>query len=105
MKLKDEQLQAVYSGHDVFANRLLKEYLFPGAPLSLRPQARSGWWTVYSRGFDGGSSEEFGVEAVVISSGSRLEDSAVDRATLENPLLSDRVCAVVVDEAHCVSKW
>ena len=41
----------------------------------------------------------------MISSGSRLEDSAVDRATLENPLLSDRVCAVVVDEAHCVSKW
>ena len=50
---------------------------------------------VSSRGFDGRSSEEFGVEAVVIFSGSRLEDSAVDRvflATLENPLLSDRVC-------------
>ena len=69
------------------------------------PARRAKRSCVSSRGFNGGSSEEFGVEAVVISSGSRLEDSAVDRATLENPLLSDRVCAVVVDEAHCVSKW
>ena len=72
------------------------------------------------------------VEAVVISSGSR-ESSIVDmeflvtekslksaslvfsspealtslkwREMLENPVTSNRVCAVVIDEAHCVSKW
>ena len=72
------------------------------------------------------------VEAVVISSSSR-ENSLVDkelratensvckasfifsspeallcskwRAVLDNPLVSNRVCAVVIDEAHCVSKW
>ena len=72
------------------------------------------------------------VDAVVISSGSR-ESSIVDkeflatekslksaslvfsslealtslkwREMLENPATSNRVCAVVIDEAHCVSKW
>ena len=73
-----------------------------------------------------------GVHAVVISSSSR-ENTIVDREfratetslssaslifsspealihtkwreALENPVVSHRVCAVVVDEAHCVSKW
>ena len=27
------------------------------------------------------------------------------REALENPILSHRVCTVVVDKAHCVSKW
>ena len=73
-----------------------------------------------------------GVEAVVFSSSSR-ERSIIDkefiatdgnmrgaslifsspealahpkwREVLEDPLLCDRVCAIVVDEAHCVSKW
>ena len=27
------------------------------------------------------------------------------REVFENSLVTDRVCAVVVDEAHCVSKW
>ena len=27
------------------------------------------------------------------------------RKVLENSLVTNRVCAVVVDEAHCVSKW
>ena len=72
-----------------------------------------------------------GVRAVIVSSGGRegrvaqdllaSEDTlgsaslvfcspealAVDkwRDSLENPSFSDRVCAIVVDEAHCVSKW
>ena len=73
-----------------------------------------------------------GVEAVVISSSSReksvvgeefraTEKSVVSasfifsspealihskwREVLENPLVSNRVCAIVIDEAHCVSKW
>ena len=73
-----------------------------------------------------------GVQAVIIAGGSR-ESSVVDkeclateksftsashifsspealahvkwREALENPLMFSRVCAVVVDEAHCVSKW
>ena len=73
-----------------------------------------------------------GVQAVIISCGSR-ESSVVEkeflatdsslmsashifsspealahtkwREALENPLMFSRVCAVVVDEAHCVSKW
>ena len=72
------------------------------------------------------------VEAMIISSGSR-EGSVVDkeflateenlrsaclifsspealayskwRQALENPVVSSRVCAVIIDEAHCVSKW
>ena len=75
---------------------------------------------------------ENGVQAVIISFGSR-ESSVVGkeflatessltsashifsspealahtkwRGALENPLVFSRVCAVVVDEAHCVSKW
>ena len=71
------------------------------------------------------------VEALIISSGSR-EGSVVDkeflateenlrsahlifsspealayskwRQALENPVVSSRVCAVIIDEAHCVSK-
>ena len=27
------------------------------------------------------------------------------RDALENPLVSNRVCAIAIDEAHCVSKW
>ena len=27
------------------------------------------------------------------------------REVLENPLVSSRVCALVINEAHCVSKW
>ena len=27
------------------------------------------------------------------------------RDILEKPSLSDRVCAIVVDECHCISKW
>lgn len=78
------------------------------------------------------SLRQAGVEAVIISCGSR-EASIVDkefiateerlssaslifsspealahtkwREALENPLVSNRVCAIVVDEAHCVSKW
>ena len=78
------------------------------------------------------SLRERSVEAVVISSGSR-ETSAVDkeflateenmksasiifsspealaytkwRQVLEHPSVSSRVCAIVIDEAHCVSKW
>ena len=73
-----------------------------------------------------------GVQAVIISCGLR-ESSVVDkeclatesrftsashifsspealahtkwREALENPLVFSRVCAVVVDETHCVSKW
>ena len=72
------------------------------------------------------------VEAVVISSNSRenslvskefraTENNVVDasiifsspealihskwREVMENPLASNRVCALVIDEAHCVSKW
>ena len=73
-----------------------------------------------------------GVEAVVISSGSR-ESSIIDkefiatekilvsasfifaspealahlkwREIIEKPSVSDCVCAVIIDEAHCVSKW
>ena len=72
-----------------------------------------------------------GVDAVVISSGSRegivdkefcateksLQSASLIfsspealshskwRDALENPSVSSHVCAVVVDEAHCVSKW
>lgn len=72
------------------------------------------------------------IEAVVISSSSqdntlvdrefRATESSVAKASLifsspesllqrkwrevlENPLVSSRVCALVIDEAHCVSKW
>ena len=73
-----------------------------------------------------------GAQAVIISGGSR-ESSVMDkeclptessftsashifstpqalahtkwREALENPLMFSRVCAVEVDEAHCVSKW
>ena len=72
------------------------------------------------------------VEAVVISSNSRenslvskefraTEKNVVDasiifsspealihskwREVMENPLMSNRMCALVIDEAHCVSKW
>ena len=71
------------------------------------------------------------IEAVIISSGSR-ECSVVDkeflateenlrsacfiftsealayskwRQALENPVVSSRVGSVIIDEAHCVSKW
>ena len=27
------------------------------------------------------------------------------REAIEKPVISDRIVAVVVDEAHCVSKW
>ena len=27
------------------------------------------------------------------------------RGAIENPVVSSRVVAVVIDEAHCVSKW
>ena len=40
---------------------------------------------------------------VFCSPESLLEDKWRD--TLEKPGISGRVCAVVVDEAHCVSKW
>ena len=73
-----------------------------------------------------------GVHAVVISSNSsensivdrefRATESSLTRASLifsspealthtkwrdalENPLVSNRVCAIAIDEAHCVSKW
>ena len=72
-----------------------------------------------------------GIDAVVISSDRRGEAVADDfvacesslktaslifcspealvqtkwRETMEKPGVSDRVCAIVVDEAHCISKW
>ena len=77
------------------------------------------------------SLREKGVGAVIISSGGRegrvakallATEDTMDRASLvfcspeallldkwrdalEKPGVSERVCAVVVDEAHCVSKW
>ena len=41
--------------------------------------------------------------SLVFSSPEALADTKW-RKTLESPLMSSRVCAVVVDEAHCVSK-
>ena len=77
------------------------------------------------------SLQDSGVRAVIVSSGGRetwitesllateetlmsasLEfcspESLVQdkwRDILEKPSLSDRVCAIVVDECHCISKW
>ena len=31
--------------------------------------------------------------------------SSTWRETLEKPVIADRIVAVVVDEAYCVSKW
>ena len=76
------------------------------------------------------SLRDSGVKAVVISSGSKdtftsdfiasesiLRTASLIfcspealispkwRVALEKPNISDRVCAVAVDEAHCISKW
>ena len=43
--------------------------------------------------------------ASVISSSPEALAHTKWREALENPLVSSCVCAIVVDEAHCVSKW
>ena len=77
------------------------------------------------------SLQDSGVRAVIVSSGgreNRIPESLLEteetlmsaslafcspeslvqdkwRDILEKPSLSDRVCAIVVDECHCISKW
>ena len=77
------------------------------------------------------SLQDSGVRAVIVSSGGRenwipesllaTEETLMSaslafcspeplvqdkwRDILEKPSLSDRVCAIVVDECHCISKW
>ena len=149
LKLKDEQQQAIasmYSGQDVFVflpTGFGKSICFQVLPflfdhkLGLAGSQKRSCIIVVSplvalmvdqvRSLRGN-----GIEAVVISSGSR-DSRVIDREFLateknmgsasfifsspeallhtkwreavEDPLVSNRVRAVVVDEAHCVSKW
>ena len=135
LKLKEQAMRAIYDGNDVFVllpagfGKSICFQAFPFFHHKLWWSEECRCLGVSNHCSDGCTGQKFEGEAVIISSGSR-EGSVVDKeflATEENlrsvrlifswhtksgdrlwrtlTVVASRVCAVIIDEAHCVSKW